>query len=306
MENVCRQCPRSCGAYRSDSSGAGYCGEGLLPRIARAAPHFWEEPPVSGERGSGAVFFSGCALRCVYCQNSAISEGHAGRIVSVQRLRQIYSELIAQGVHNINLVTASHFIGAVAESLKERLPVPVVWNSSGYESVDTLRRLEGKVDVYLPDMKYALAETAARYSAAPDYPETAKAAILEMYRQRGDYVIEDGLIKNGVIIRHLVLPGNLENTFKVIDWVAGTFVPGQVLFSLMSQYTPAGRSGMFPEIDRRLTPEEYNAAMDYMESAGIEDGFFQELSSAKEEYTPDFDLTGVETLTGSSEGGLLQ
>ena len=290
---ICSQCPRECRAPREETQGGGRCRQGTLPRVARAAPHFWEEPPVSGEMGSGAVFFSGCPLGCVYCQNSSISYGGRGEIVSIARLRQIYMELIGKGVHNINLVTASHFIDAVEESLKGGLPVPVVWNSSGYESLQTLRRLQDKVQVYMPDMKYALPQAAARYSFAPDYPQTAKEAILEMYRQRGPYVIEDGLIKSGVIIRHLVLPGNLENTFGVIDWVAETFGPGQVLFSLMSQYTPAGRAGEFPELARRLNREEYQAAMEYMEKAGIEDGFFQELSSAKEEYTPEFDLTGV-------------
>ena len=293
MEIICRACPRNCGAARDEREGAGYCREGLAPRIARAAPHFWEEPPVSGERGSGTVFFSGCGLGCVYCQNSVISRGGAGERVTAERLREIYWELIGQGVHNINLVTASHFIDAVEDSLKEPLPVPVVWNSGGYESVDTLRRLEGKVQVYLPDMKYSLREPAARYSSAPDYPERAREAILEMYRQRGPYVLEDGLIKSGVIIRHLVLPGTMENTRGVIDWVAETFPPGQVMFSLMSQYTPAGRAREFPELARRLTEGEYREAMEYMEAAGIEDGFYQELSSAKEEYTPDFDLTGV-------------
>ena len=290
---LCSQCPRGCKATREETWGGGFCRQGTLPRVARAAPHFWEEPPVSGEMGSGAVFFSGCSLGCVYCQNSAISSGGAGEIVSAARLSEIYAELIDRGVHNINLVTASHFIDAVEESLKDGLTVPVVWNSSGYESLETLRRLQGKVQVYLPDMKYAVSQTAARYSSAPDYPQVAKEAVLEMYRQRGPYFIEEGLIKSGVIIRHLVLPGNLENTFRVIDWVADTFRPGQVLFSLMSQYTPAGRAWEFPELTRRLKLEEYQAAMEYMERAGIEDGFFQELSSAKEEYTPDFDLTGV-------------
>ncbi len=290
----CNICPRACGALREESAGHGVCGQGLTARVARAAPHMWEEPPVSGERGSGTVFFSGCALRCVYCQNYRLSRGEQGVAVTPERLREIYFELIEKGVHNINLVTAGHFIDAVLESLADPLPVPVVWNSSGYESVETLKRLEGRVQVYLPDMKYAGAAIAGRYSSAPDYPEIARAAIMEMYRQRGPYVLDgDGLIKSGVIIRHLVLPNALENTRAVIDWVADTFGPGQALFSLMSQYTPMGRAGDFPEIARRLTPEEYTEAVEYMERRGIEDGFYQELSSAKEEYTPEFDLTGV-------------
>lgn len=290
----CDLCPRKCGAERLPDAGEGFCGEGLTARVARAAPHMWEEPPISGERGSGAVFFSGCNLRCVYCQNAVISTGKVGKPVSPERLREIYFELIGQGVHNINLVTGTHFLPAVLASLREPLPVPVVWNSSAYESVEALKSLQGKVQVYLPDMKYADPALAEKYSAAPDYPETAKRAILEMVRQVGPYRLrEDGLLKSGVIIRHLVLPRALDNTKAVIRWVAETFGPGEVLFSLMSQYTPMGRAGEYPEINRRLTREEYDAAVAFMERSGIEDGFYQELSSAREEYTPNFDLTGV-------------
>ncbi len=294
MSYKCSLCPRHCGALRSSTS-TGFCGGGEEARIARAAPHFWEEPPISGTGGSGAAFFSGCNLRCVYCQNYDISENNFGKTVSPQRLSQIYRELIEKGCHNINLVTAAHYLLPVLESLKEPLPVPVVWNTSSYESVESLKLLSGKVSIYLPDMKYGLPEPAEKYSSAPDYPEVAKAAILEMFRQVGPYRIDgDGIMEKGIIIRHLVLPGNLENTFSVIDWVADTFSPGDVMFSLMSQYTPAGRAGEFPELSRRLSPEEYNLAKAYMEAADIEDGFYQELSSAKEEYTPPFDLTGVE------------
>ncbi len=294
MPFTCHLCPRDCGVPRTQDEGSGVCGQGLTARVARAAPHLWEEPPVSGERGSGTVFFAGCDLRCVYCQNYALSRGEAGVPVSPEKLRDIYRRLIAQGVHNINLVTASHFLPAVLASLQDPLPVPVVWNSSGYESVEALRALEGKVQIYLPDMKYMDPALAGRYSAAPDYPETAKAAILEMFRQTGPYVLtEDGLLRSGVLLRHLVLPGALENTKKVIDWVAETFRPGDILFSLMSQYTPMGRAADFQELNRRLTPAEYDEALSYMTRSPIEDGFYQELSSAKEEYTPAFDLTGV-------------
>ncbi len=289
---LCSLCPRKCNIDRA--SHTGYCGSGGLPRVARAAPHMWEEPPISGERGSGAVFFSGCSLRCVYCQNYNISVDNYGKTVTPAELRSIYQRLIEQGVHNISLITASHFLDGVLESLSEPLPVPVVWNTGGYESVESLKRLEGKVQIYLPDMKYSLAGPARRYSNAPDYPGIAKAAILEMFRQVGPYELdEDGIMRKGVIIRHLVLPGNLENTFGVIDWVGETFSEGDVLFSLMSQYTPFGRASDFPELSRRLTEEEYAAAVSYMEARGILDGFYQELSSAKEEYTPDFDLTGI-------------
>ncbi len=293
MPFYCKICPRACGALRGERGG-GFCGEGEPARVARAAPHMWEEPPISGRQGSGTVFFAGCGLSCVYCQNYGLSTGQAGAAVSPERLREIYFELIKKGVHNISLVTASHFLIPVLKSLREPLPVPVVWNSSGYESLSALRALRGKVQIYLPDMKYSDPRLAERYSSAPDYPETAKRAILEMYRQTGPYVIgEDGMMRSGVIIRHLVLPNALENTREVIRWVSETFAPGQVLFSLMAQYTPMGRAGEFPELSRRLTPEEYASAAGMLEESGIEDGFYQELSSAREEYTPDFDLTGV-------------
>lgn len=294
MPSPCAICPRKCGAPRDALTGSGFCGQGLTPRVARAAPHMWEEPPLSGERGSGAVFFAGCNLRCVYCQNYALSRGEAGVPVTPEDLRRIYRRLLDQGVHNIDLITASHFLDAVVESLTPPLPVPVVWNTSAYESVAALRRLEGRLQIYLPDMKYADPALAGKYSAAPDYPETAKAAILEMFRQTGPYELdENGLLRRGVLIRHLVLPNALDNTRRVIDWVSQAFRPGEVLFSLMSQYTPMGMAGAFPELNRRLTPEEYAQAMRYMEESPIADGFYQELSSAKEEYTPDFDLTGV-------------
>ncbi|SHH64736.1 putative pyruvate formate lyase activating enzyme [Sporobacter termitidis DSM 10068] len=292
--DLCNICPRRCGEARGGTSGAGVCGMGRDPVVARAMLHQWEEPCVSGENGSGTVFFSGCALNCVYCQNSDISLKRFGKPVTVARLREIYGELIAQGAHNINLVNPTHFSDCILASLEGGLPVPVVWNSGGYERVETLRRLEGKIQIYLPDMKYALRPPAGQYSSAADYPETARRAILEMFRQTGPYLInDDGLLTCGVIIRHLILPENLENTRRVIDWVSETFKPGDVLFSLMSQYTPCGALDDFPELRRRLTQEEYDEAVGYLEASGIEDGFFQELSSAKEEYIPEFDLRGV-------------
>lgn len=291
---ICNLCPRRCAARRDDVSGAGVCGMGTLPVIAKAMRHFWEEPCISGDQGSGTVFFAGCPLGCVFCQNHKISAGRYGKTVSPARLRDIYFELIDQSAHNINLVTPTHFADGILESLTGGLPVPVVWNSGGYDSVETLHRLEGHVQIYLPDMKYAVSDPAARYSCAPDYPETAERAILEMFRQTGPYQLgSDGLLKSGVVIRHLALPENLDNTRRVIDWVAETFSPGEVLFSLMSQYTPCGGLETFPELRRRLTQAEYDAVYQYMADAGIEDGYFQELSSAKEEYTPNFDLDGV-------------
>lgn len=291
---VCNICPRNCGANRNDNTGNGYCGAGLMPRVARAAPHFWEEPCISGTSGSGAVFFSGCNLRCVFCQNHDISTGAIGRIVTPERLREIFFELIAQGVHNINMVTAAHYLDGVLAALGDGLPVPVVWNSGGYESIESIKKLSGKVQIYLPDMKYSDSAAARRYSAAIDYPEVAKAAIVEMVRQIGRYEIDDnGIMRRGVIIRHLVLPGNLDNTLGVLDWISETFKPGEVLVSLMSQFTPVGDLTKFPELQKRLTPDEYAAAMSYMDICGLTEGYRQELSSAKEEYTPPFDLTGV-------------
>lgn len=267
---------------------------GTAPVVARAMLHCWEEPCISGEKGSGAVFFSGCALSCVYCQNYQISAERYGKQITPARLREIYCELIDAGAHNINLVNPTHFAGTIRDSLEGGLTVPVIWNSGGYDSADTLRRFAGRIQIYLPDMKYALSGPASRYSGAPDYPVAARQAVLEMFRQTGPYVMDgSGLLKSGVIIRHLILPDNLDNTFRVIDWVAETFSPGDVLFSLMSQFTPFGSLSDFPELRRRLTQDEYDAAMRYLEDSGIEDGFFQELSSAKEEYIPEFDLRGV-------------
>lgn len=289
---TCKLCPRQCGLDRSATIGV--CLSGAEPRLARAALHLWEEPCISGERGSGTVFFSGCSLKCRFCQNDKISRGNYGKTVSVARLREIYFELIAQGAHNINLVNPTHWAEAILESLGDGLPVPLVYNSGGYDLVDTLKRFEGKVQIYLPDMKYADSALAAALSGAPDYPETAAAAIREMFRQTGPYRLdESGMLQRGLIIRHLILPGHLENTFRVIDWVSRSFEPGQVLFSLMSQYTPAGDIARFPELQRRLTQEEYDACYDYLADSGIEDGFFQELSSAEEEYIPPFDCQGV-------------
>lgn len=289
----CTLCPRKCNIDRSAS--AGYCGVGASLRAARAGLHFWEEPCISGTGGSGAVFFSGCNLGCIFCQNRLISRGGAGKEITVKRLREIFDELIRQGADNINLVTPTHYTDVLIEALsEEKLPVPVVWNTGAYESVETLKKLEGLADIYLPDYKYADAELAKRFSGAADYPETAWKAIGEMYRQRGDYVFdEDGMLQSGVIIRHLVLPGHIGNTLDVIDRVTEGYTEENVLFSLMSQYTPPKEKLPYEELNRRLTQEEYDEAVDYLYLCGIENGYVQELSSAKEEYTPDFDLTGV-------------
>lgn len=282
----CMICPRQCGTVRP----SGVCGMPSEPVVSRAAPHFWEEPCISGERGSGAVFFAGCNLRCVFCQNYDISALRRGRTVTVERLREIFAELTAQGVHNINIVTGTHFAAVIREALTPAPPIPVVWNCGGYESVETLKTLGGKVQVYLPDMKYSDGALAERLSAAPDYPAVAKAAIREMFRQTGPYELDgEGMLTRGVMVRHLVLPGELDNTFGVLDWLAETFRPGDILVSLMGQYTPNGHGGP----DRRLTAEEYRRAVDYMEALGLLEGYTQELSSAESEYTPPFDFTGV-------------
>ena len=289
---ICRQCPRDCGAVRTETEGWGLCRMPEAPVVARAALHMWEEPPISGTRGAGTVFISGCSLGCVFCQNDEISHQDFGKPITVERLREIFFELIEQGAHNIDLVDPTHYAHAVAQALAEPLPVPVVWNSGGYDKVETLRALEGKIQIYLPDYKYRTADYAARYSGASDYPEAAEAAILEMYRQTGPCVYEDGLLKRGVVIRHLLLPGKLAEAKRVMDWVAEQFAPGQVLFSLMSQYIPWGWASQFPEIDRRLRPSEIRAAEAYMADLGLE-GFTQGAEAARSEYIPAFDLTGV-------------
>lgn len=290
---ICNLCPRQCGAVRTETEGAGYCRMPETPVLARAALHQWEEPPISGTKGSGTIFFSGCSLGCVFCQNEEISHRDFGKPVTVERLREICLELVAQGAHNINLVNPTHYAHVAAQLLREPLPVPVVWNSGGYDRVETLRALEGKVDIYLPDLKYLDSAAAGRYSCASDYPETAMAAIREMVRQTGPCQFdENGLLKKGVIIRHLILPGQLAGAKAVMDWVAGEFAPGTVLFSLMSQYTPWGRTPEFPEIHRKLRRGEIRSAQEYMANLGL-DGFSQEGDSAQREYTPKFDLTGI-------------
>ena len=291
---ICNLCPRRCGALRDETQGLGRCRMPSVPVAARAALHHWEEPPISGSRGSGTIFFSGCSLGCVFCQNQEISHRDFGKVVSLERLVQICDELITQGAHNINFVNPTHFSHAVrALLIRHPLPVPVVWNSGGYDRVETLRALEGLVDVYLPDLKYLDPDTAGRYSAAPDYPEAAAAAIREMVRQTGPCQFDgDGLLRRGTVIRHLILPGQVEQAKRVMDWVSREFPRGTVLFSLMSQYTPWGDLSACPELNRRLRPGEMRAAREYMENLGL-DGFTQERTSAREEYTPPFDLTGI-------------
>ena len=288
---ICDACPRQCRALRGEV-GEGFCRMGAEPVLARAALHFDEEPVISGERGSGAVFFSGCALKCCFCQNFPISHEGFGRKVSVERLREIYFDLIGQGANNINLVNPTHFTEAILESLEEGLPVPVVWNTGGYERTFTLRRLEGKVQVYLPDLKYISPESSGRYSGARNYFEYAGPALKEMLRQTGPVMLDDeGLIQRGVIVRHLILPGCAEESMAILDWIAGN-LPGAWV-SLMAQYLPYGEVEGVDELNRRVTQEEYDRVVDHLLWLGLEDGFVQELSSSDEKYIPAFDLTGV-------------
>lgn len=290
-EFICRLCPRNCGVRRGET-GAGHCGMGSQPRIARAAPHYDEEPIISGTRGSGAVFFSGCSLQCCFCQNYALSHDGWGREIGVERLREIYFELIAQGVHNINLVNPTHFASAIRESLAGGLPVPVVWNSGGYEKTETLRAMEGMVQVYLPDLKYIFPASARKYSGAEDYFEYAAPALKEMLRQTGPVELDDdGAIRRGTIVRHLILPGCAEESMKILDFIHDE-LPGAWI-SLMAQYLPFGDAVGVDELGRRLTQDEYDRVVDHLMDLGLEDGFIQELSSSDEKYIPKFDLTGV-------------
>ncbi len=288
---ICNLCPRRCGVERTETGGRGFCRMPSVPVVARAALHPWEEPVLCGPGAAGTVFFSGCNLGCTYCQNGPISRENFGRAITPRRLREIFGELIAQGAQTVELVTPTHFVPFILPALEPPLPVPVVYNCGGYESVETLRLLAGRVQVYLPDLKYADAALARDLSRAPDYFPVATAAIEEMYRQTGPFVIENGLLRRGVLIRHLVLPGQMENTRRCLDWIAGRFRPGEVIVSLMSQYTP--QPGAKGSLSRHVTAAEYRAAVRYMENCGLTDGFTQERTSAREEYTPRFDLTGV-------------
>lgn len=291
---ICSLCPRKCGAVRDEEHGEGWCGMPSLPVCARASLHRWEEPCLSGETGAGTVFFSGCTLSCVFCQNDPISHGNFGRTITEEGLYAAFERLKELGAACIELVTPTQFSHILARVLERPVPggLPVVWNSGGYERVETLRALEGKVDVYLPDLKYVTPALAERYSDAADYPGAAKAAILEMYRQRGPVRWSDGLLKSGVLIRHLVLPGHLAEAKRVMDWVADNFPPCAVLFSLLAQYTPVGALDGFPELRRPLRPSELRAAREYMENLGLA-GYAQELGSVGEEFIPAFDLTGL-------------
>lgn len=288
---ICTLCPRNCAAPRDETHGAGFCAMPALPRLAGGYAHLWEEPCLSGTRGAGTVFFSGCTLRCVFCQNASISREGQGKDTDADGLYRLFQRLAKEGVHCIELVTPTQFTHVLAEVLARPVPggLPVVWNSGGYEKVETLRVLEGRVDVYLPDLKYVTPALAGRLSGAEDYPAAAKAAILEMYRQRGPVRFgEDGLLKSGVLIRHLLLPGHLAEAKLVMDWVAEQFPAGAVLFSLMAQYTPMGDLDACPELRRTVRPSELRAAKEYMAALGLA-GYVQDLGSVGEGFVPDFE-----------------
>lgn len=288
---ICNSCPRKCNIDRSSASGI--CKAGEKFKLARAGLHFWEEPCISGERGSGTVFFSGCNLRCTFCQNFEISHNCYGKEISDERLLEIFNELIESGANNINLVNPTHYALRLAELLKNNKPsVPVVYNSSGYESVATLKRLDGIVDIYLPDFKYISSERAKKYSKAEDYFNFASEAIKEMLHQQPDNVYENGLIKKGVIIRHLILPKNTNQSIKILDYIAENYGTDTTI-SLMSQYTPCGEISDFPELQRKITRREYDKVVSHAFDLGFENLFLQDMESATEKYIPPFDLTGV-------------
>lgn len=290
---ICSECPRACAALRTESAAEGACRSPAVVRLARAALHFWEEPCISGTRGSGAMFFSGCPLRCVFCQNYIISHEGLGKTVDVPRLRRIMDELRTQGAHNINLVSPTHYAHALLEVFDGYRPgIPIVYNCSGYESVQTLRALSGIVDIYLTDLKYFGTAPAKKYSGAEDYFAVASRAVLEMSAQKPECVMDaDGIMRSGLIIRHLVLPGNTLDTLRVLDWCA-EHIGQRALYSIMSQFTPTEHTQGIKPLDRRLTPAEYARVERYTRELGLH-GYIQELSSAKEEYTPPFDFTGV-------------
>lgn len=283
---ICNLCPRKCNAERTEYGGNGFCQMGELPVVARVAPHFGEEPCISGTKGSGTVFFSGCTLRCVFCQNYEISAENKGRTVTPYELAEFYKKLEAQGVHNINLVTADHFIHAVVRSFEIYKPhIPIVYNCSGYTSPKILSMLDGIVDIYLPDFKYSDDALAVKYSSAPDYVNTATAAIKEMIFQVGTPQFdEDGIMQKGVIVRNLVLPAHTRNSIGVLDIIKRNF-GNQVMVSLMCQYIPSGRAVEFSRINRKITHREYEKVKYELFSRNL-DGFTQAMSSASEEYVP--------------------
>lgn len=291
----CTLCPRRCKVNRTQTTGL--CGESAKLRVARAALHFWEEPCLSGTVGSGTVFFSGCGLKCVYCQNSGIAHRNHGREIDTDRLCEIFFDLERQGAANINLVTGTQFVPHIVEAITlsraRGLRIPILYNSSGYENLDTLHMLAGHIDIYLPDFKYHDPMLAERFSHAADYPETAEAAIEEMLRQVGDAVFDErGMMTRGVIVRHLVLPGHTEDSINLLDRLYHRF-GDRIYISIMNQYTPCGDFPAYPELRRKLTTYEYGKVVDFARSLDIHNGFIQSGDTSKESFIPDFDFTGI-------------
>ena len=284
----CQLCPRRCCADRT-AGEMGFCGCPDRALVAKAMLHKWEEPVLAGEGGSGAIFFGGCTLRCSYCQNCAISGGPAGEPMDSAALRGVMENLIEQGAQNIDLVTPTHFLPTILPALEPKLPVPVVYNCGGYERVETLKLLKGKVDIYLPDLKYADAALGAKLSGAADYFHVATAAIKEMFAQTGPVRWQGDRVVSGVIVRHLILPGYVENSLRVLDWLGENFRPGEILVSLMRQYTPVGNQ--MPPLDRAVTDEEYDAVLSWMLLNELE-GFTQDKESVAESFIPDFGIKG--------------
>lgn len=291
---ICNLCPRECNAERNEKEGKGFCQMPQEAVVARAAKHFWEEPCISGTRGTGAVFFSGCSLKCCFCQNIDISHKNYGEKISSSRLCEIIKELEASGVHTIDLVNPTHYTEAVYQALSTYKPsIPVVYNSSGYDKTESLKMLEGLVDVYLPDFKYFSVEKSLRYAKCPDYFEKASLAVLEMVRQQGKTEFSsDGIMTKGVLIRHLCLPNNVDESKNILLWIRNN-LPQDVYVSVMSQYTPYGSAKKFKELNRRLVTAEYDKVIDYFFEIGLKNGFMQEKTSAKSQYIPKFDGTGV-------------
>ena len=292
---VCRLCPRACGVNRVKGE-RGFCGMGTQPVVARAALHFWEEPCISGKNGSGTVFFSGCNLRCVFCQNQEISRGKAGKEISTDRLSEIFLELQEKGAHNINLVTGVLFIPSIVISLKQAktkgLQIPVVYNCGGYESVEALRLLEGLIDIYLPDFKYWTSDVAEHYSHAKDYPDRAKEALKEMVRQVGEPVFSpDGILQKGIVVRHLLLPGQRKEAEAILDYLYKTY-GDDIYISIMNQYTPMAQS-IDKNLKRKVTTYEYDKTINFALNLGVKNGFMQEGNTASESFIPPFDLEGV-------------
>lgn len=296
MGEICTSCPRHCGADRNSVNG--FCGVPEQPKVAKAFLHMWEEPCISGSKGSGTVFFSGCNLKCVFCQNYEISQESYGRVITISRLQKIFLELIEKGAHNINLVNPSHYTKSIKEAIlplkkQGRINIPIVYNTNGYDSPENLQDMKGIVDVYLPDFKYFSEKTAVKYASAPDYPHVCKNAIIEMYNQVGSPVLDSqGIVQKGLIIRHLILPGHVKESISILDWISEN-LPEGVYVSLMSQYTPYYNAKNFPEINRPITRNEYYRAVEHLYKLGLEEGYVQERESSDTQYIPDFNLDGV-------------